>query len=293
MFAAARALSHRSFLFRVRGTASFSTYSVGPPVASLVEPGNCVFGEDWAPAPLLAKTSVSHDTKVFTFGLDASKPLGLSTCACILTKAGVDQDGNPIVRPYTPVSTNALVGKFELMVKLYPGGKVSQYMDQLEIGKTMDFKHIKFNVKTQYPFGKEQVGMIVGGTGITPMIQALHALLGTAGDTTKINMLYGSKTVSDILAKDTIDEWSSNHKDRFSVTHVLSDEPAGSSWSGKRGFIDRDLIEATMPKPSEDCVLFMCGPPPMYDALCGPRTDKELTGLLADMGYKAEQVYKF
>lgn len=31
----------------------------------------------------------------------------------------------------------------------------------------------------------------------------------------------------------------------------------------------------------------------MYKALCGPREDEELTGVLADMGYKKEQVYKF
>jgi hypothetical protein len=31
----------------------------------------------------------------------------------------------------------------------------------------------------------------------------------------------------------------------------------------------------------------------MYNSLCGPRTDKELSGVLRKMGYKAEQVVKF
>lgn len=31
----------------------------------------------------------------------------------------------------------------------------------------------------------------------------------------------------------------------------------------------------------------------MYSALCGPRGEDEVKGLLADMGYKKEQVYKF
>jgi hypothetical protein len=34
-------------------------------------------------------------------------------------------------------------------------------------------------------------------------------------------------------------------------------------------------------------------PPPMYNALTGPREEKELSGLLKEMGYKTEQVYKF
>lgn len=49
------------------------------------------------------------------------------------------------------------------------------------------------SVEGQYPFGKKAIGMICGGTGITPMIQALHALLGTVGDNTTVSMLYGSK----------------------------------------------------------------------------------------------------
>lgn len=31
----------------------------------------------------------------------------------------------------------------------------------------------------------------------------------------------------------------------------------------------------------------------MYEALCGPRTEKEVKGVLADLGYSADQVYKF
>jgi cytochrome-b5 reductase len=53
----------------------------------------------------------------------------------------------------------------ELLVKVYPKGKLSSAMDALPIGGTMDFKHIPFNVKIQYPFGKKRIGMICGGTG--------------------------------------------------------------------------------------------------------------------------------
>lgn len=31
----------------------------------------------------------------------------------------------------------------------------------------------------------------------------------------------------------------------------------------------------------------------MYETLCGPRTEKTVTGVLADLGYSADQVYKF
>jgi cytochrome-b5 reductase len=202
-----------------------------------------------------------------------------------------DADGADVIRPYTPVSTNAMLGQFELLVKIYPGGKLSQHLDKMEVGKPMEFKHIEKNVKIQYPF-KPKIGMLVGGTGITPMIQALHAILGTESDGSSVSMLYGCRTVDDILGRETLDDWSSSHT-RFAVMHVLSSEAEGSSWQGLRGFVTKELIEKHLPPPSDDCIIMVCGPPPMYNALCGPRDAAELTGALAELGYKPEQVFKF
>jgi cytochrome-b5 reductase len=138
----------------------------GPPTASIVPPGQCVFGEDFAPATLVAKQRVGTSSHLFTFALaDPTKPLGLSTCACILARGGADAEGKAVVRPYTPVSTNALVGHMELLVKVYPGGQLSGHLDALPLGGTMDFKHVAPNVKIQYPFNKKRIGMICGGTG--------------------------------------------------------------------------------------------------------------------------------
>jgi cytochrome-b5 reductase len=279
------------------------SWSPGEPTAAYVAPGECVFGAEWAEAPLVSKVEISHDTRIFTFGLEEGKALGLSTCACILMK-GVDgpedAEGKPIIRPYTPVSTNAMLGQFELMVKVYPDGKMSQFLDTLDVGKPMHFKHVGGNVKIQYPFdGKKEIGMIVGGTGITPMIQALHCTLGNKEDASKVAMLYGSKTSQEILAKETLDAWAASCSDRFQVTHVLSHEPEeGSDWTGARGFITREMIEASFPKPDSDCLIFVCGPPPLYTVFSGPRDPpgqppSELAGLLKEMGYKTEQVIKF
>jgi cytochrome-b5 reductase len=82
--------------------------------------------------PLIAKRRISHDVRVFTFGLpDRNRPLNLATCACILAVGAADGEGQPVVRPYTPVSTNAQVGSFDLMVKIYPGGIMSSFLDTL------------------------------------------------------------------------------------------------------------------------------------------------------------------
>ena len=64
-----------------------------PPHAAVYPAGQCVFGEDWTAAKLVAKERCKETTAILTFELpDTSKPLGLSTCACILAK--FDRDGS-------------------------------------------------------------------------------------------------------------------------------------------------------------------------------------------------------
>jgi len=268
---------------------------VGPPTGAACPPGQCQFGDDWQTAKLLERTQQTHDTFLLTWGLaDEGRALGLSTCACILAKIDNTADpASPIVRPYTPVSTNAMIGKFQLVIKVYPGGAMTQYMASMDIGAPLHFKHIDKNVKMQYPFGKENITMLVGGTGITPMIQALHAILGTAGDTTKITLIFGNKEQKDILCKELLDKWASDFGDRLRVVHVLSNAGDDASWEGAKGFIDRKIIEDNC-VPTASNYVVVCGPPPMYNALCGPREKpEEISGLLKDMGYSADQVYKF
>ena len=265
---------------------------------SLVPPGQCQFKDEFTSVPLLERIPVSATSSILRFGLpDTSKPLNLSTCACILAKANIaDED---VVRPYTPVSTNALNGCFDLLIKDYgESAKMSRHMcETLKVGDTVDFKHIVFNVKIQAPFRPQKIVMLVGGTGITPMIQALHAILGDPTTKTQVTMLYGSRLASDILGQELIDAWDKEYGDeRFTNVHVLSHEPEDSSWTGRRGHINKELIEKYVPDPSagDDLMIFICGPPPMYNALCGPREEQdEIKGVLAEMGYKASQVYKF
>merc|ERR1712217_330396 len=36
----------------------------------------------------------------------------------------------------------------------------------------------------------------------------------------------------------------------------------------------------------------VCGAPPMYSSLCGPRDDKNLPGALAELPFNAQQLFK-
>ncbi|KAL7434650.1 hypothetical protein ACHAXM_004244 [Skeletonema potamos] len=234
------------------------------PLCNLTAPGVCQFTPTWTESPLLDRIpcGTGGTSYILRFGLpDATKPMGLTTCACLLAAAELEQNGNgekvDVIRPYTPITTNNEVGCFDLLVKDYgENGWLSSYMCQdLPIGGTIKFKHIDFNVKIPAPFTHKKIGMIAGGTGITPMIQALHAILGK-----------GEKS-----------------------------QQKNSSYKGERGFIDKEKIQKYLPPASDgqDVIIFVCGPPMMYEVLCGPRNEPEVKGILGELGYSSSQVFKF
>lgn len=46
---------------------------------------------------------------------------------------GVDsKDGDEVVRPYTPITDDRYVGNVEFVIKIYPEGAMSQYLNKLE-----------------------------------------------------------------------------------------------------------------------------------------------------------------
>ena len=110
------------------------------------------------------------------------------------------------MRPYTPISGNEVTGRFQLLVKRYAQGAVSQYLHALEPGAMVSFKHIIFNVKRQYPFAPAKtISLIAAGTGIAPIYQALLRLMSEPGDDRQVVLLYGNKSPTDILLKDELD----------------------------------------------------------------------------------------
>jgi len=60
-----------------------------------------------------------------------------------------------------------------------------------------------------------------------------------------------------------------------------------------KGHVDRDVLKEHAAPPSEDTVVMVCGPPAMHKALCGMKEDVEPSGVLAELGYKPEQVVQF
>ena len=106
-------------------------------------------------------------------------------------------------------------------------------------------------------------------------------------DKTEIHLVFANDTEDDILLKARLDQLAAKHAN-FKVTYVLS-KPKSSSWKGYTGFVNAAIVKATMPSPSTDSMVFVCGPPPMMKAISGDKTPDykqgPVEGLLKDAGY--------
>lgn len=84
-------------------------------------------------------------------------------------------------------------------------------------------------------------GMIAGGTGITPMLQIIRAVIrGRAlGDRTEIDLLFANVNLEDILLKEDLDTLAREDKG-FRVHYVLNNPP--EKWDGGVGFVTPEMI---------------------------------------------------
>jgi cytochrome-b5 reductase len=109
-------------------------------------------------------------------------------------------------------------------------------------------------------------GMIAGGTGITPMLQIIRAIIRgrPTGDKTEIDLIFANVNKEDILLKEDLDTLAKEDKG-FRIHYVLNNPP--EKWDGGVGFVTPEMITKWLPKPAEDIKLLLCGPPPMISAM--------------------------
>ena len=147
----------------------------------------------------------------------------------------------------------------------YATGNVSKAIGLLKIGDTIKVKGPKGQMVYR-PGLVREFGMIAGGTGITPMLQIIRAILKNSSDRTKISLIFANVNEEDILLRKDLEKLAKDEKDRFKLYLVLNNPPA-EGWTGGVGFVTEDMIKEYCPKPAKDIKILMCGPPPMISAM--------------------------
>lgn len=251
---------------------------------------------------LAHKENISHDTRRFRFQLPSSKHiLGLPVGQHIYLTAHIN--GELVKRPYTPTTSDDNQGYFDLVIKVYPNGKMTQYLDKLSLGHGIDVSGPSgnliykdnglFDIRTRKPdpFVTRRVrhlGLIAGGSGITPMYQIINEILKEQASITpgqnipiKIWLLFANQTEQDILLRDELENLAASNSDRFKLWYTVDRE--SDNWKYSKGFINEDMLREHMPPPSDDVLICICGPPPMIKFACVPNLEK--LGFTENMRY--------
>lgn len=246
------------------------------------------------PFKLIEKEEVSHDTRRFRFALQTPEHvLGLPVGQHMYLSAKIND--KLVIRPYTPVTSDDEIGYFDLVIKVYfknvhpkfpEGGKMSQHLNDMDIGDSIDVRgpngHLTYLGKGKFKITDsnkppkfmdcKQLGMIAGGTGITPMLQIIKAILKDNDDDTKMSLLFANQTGDDILLREELEKVEKENPDQFSLWYTL-DRPT-ENWKYSKGFVNDKMIDEHLPKAKERSVVLMCGPPPMIKFACIPNLEK-------------------
>ncbi|KAK7924128.1 hypothetical protein PG985_006182 [Apiospora marii] len=209
---------------------------------------------------LKEKTIVSHNVAIYRFKLPAANSIiGLPIGQHISIGANIAQeDGSSkeIVRSYTPISGDHQPGYVDFLIKSYPTGNISKYMASLAVGQTIRMRGPK-GAFVYTPNMVRHFGMVAGGTGITPMLQVIRAIIRgrPAGDKTQVDLIYANGDLDTLAKEDS----------GFRVHYVLDKPP--QDWAGGVGFVTAEMLEKWLPKAAPDVKLLLCGPPPMVSGL--------------------------
>ncbi len=170
---------------------------------------------------------------------------------------------------------------------------MSQHLNSLKIGDTILMQgpkgHLEYLGKGSFTitkrgeitqYRKKKIGMIAGGTGITPMLQIIRAIQKNSDDRTEVWLIFANQTEEDILLRKELEGIPS---DRFHLHYTLDRPP--TDWKFSQGFINTEMCRNHLPPAGDDSMIYLCGPPPMIKFACEPA--------LKELGFNEEQWFAF
>ncbi|MCL1934282.1 MAG: FAD/NAD(P)-binding protein [Candidatus Azobacteroides sp.] len=157
-------------------------------------------------------------------------------------------------------------------------GKVTSALTKMEEGQTMGFRGPFGNTFPMDEWKGKNLLFIAGGIALPPMRCVIWNALDTRDNFKNIQILYGAKSVADLVYKHELKEW----EDRPDVKFTVTVDPGGETpdWKGEIGFIP-SVLEKLAPS-AENTIAIVCGPPIMIK-LSFPVLDK--------LGFKPENIY--
>jgi len=157
-------------------------------------------------------------------------------------------------------------------------GKVTRAMRELGVGDVMGFRGPYGNSFPVEAFYGKSVVFVAGGIGLAPVRCVIWNVLDLRDKFKNVTIIYGARSVSDLVYKRELEEWGRRPDVKLHVTV----DPGGETpdWKGQVGFVPA-VVEKAAPS-SVNAVAVVCGPPIMI---------KFTLPVLRKLGFTDDRIY--
>ena len=205
--------------------------------------------------------------------------------------------GTDQVRSFSMANTSSRDGLLEFVIKVYPDGLFSRFLDkELQVGDRLELTG-PFGVFTLRESDADLV-FVGGGAGMAPILSLLRSM-AERGIHRKAMFFYGARTRRDLCFEDEL-RAIAGKLPNFTYIPALSDVPSGipdsntesgipdispdgrdsRTWTGETGLIT-DVVKR-LTSGLAGAHAYVCGPPPMVEAAIP---------LLETLGVEDKRVY--
>ena len=186
-------------------------------------------------------------------------------------------DGS-VYRAYSISSPVYKPSVVELVVKLIPGGIASTYLHNLNVGDKVHFTGPYGEFRLNEDPSVELV-CVGGGCGIAPIKNIIYTLYDRWPQRS-CWLFFGCRAKREVFYLAEFEQVAKMYPN-FHIVYALSDKLSGdASWEGETGFIHISVDKYLDPSVKRQA--FLCGPPPMIEAV---------TRVLTEKGVSSENIF--
>ena len=219
---------------------------------------------------------MTYDIKEIRMRLD--EPLEISQRPGQYVQIQASSPDGDVFRAYSISSPSYESNVVELNVRLVPDGIGSTYLHNLKVGDTVNFTgpYGEFHLN-QDP--ATEIICVGGGCGMAPMKNIIYTIYDQWPDRT-CWLFFGCRTTKDVFYLEEFKQLAKKHPN-FHVIYALSDDLGpNETWDGETGFIH--LAADKCLKADIARQAFLCGPPPMIEAV---------TRVLEEKGIASDDIF--
>ena len=155
-------------------------------------------------------------------------------------------------------------GRLEFVIKIYPGGLFSGFLDtEVAVGDQVEITG-PFGVFTLRDNPNADLVFVGGGAGLAPILSLLRSM-AERGIHRRARFYYGARRERDLCFAEELAALAAALPN-FSYIPALSEVDESGDWTGETGLITDVLRRRETDLAGADA--YVCGPPPMVEAAC-------------------------